>query len=180
MEIVSFDNSEPGIGSGKLDEAAFERLYRMYWQRLYDFALCKVHDRDVAEEIIQDLFVTIWDKRDHFVVSNLKSYLFVSVRNRVIDYYKQRLFSDLESARDNAAPDYPLFLDELEARLHGAIDELPTKTREIFVLSKIEGKNAGEISKQLDLPLRTVEYHVTQAVRRLRTLLKNVATCLLL
>lgn len=162
-----------------LHKKDFEALYREYWQRLYDFALAKTHDENVAEEIVQDLFVTIWEKRKELRITNLQSYLFVSVRNRVITYYKQKIFADLDSASDTVAPDYPLFLDELEAALQGAMEQLPQKTRDIFLLSRFEGKSVHEISANLYIPERTVEYHITQALRQLKVLLRNSTAMLL-
>ncbi|MCF0041343.1 RNA polymerase sigma-70 factor [Dyadobacter fanqingshengii] len=157
----------------------FEALYREYWQRLYDFALCKTHDKDVAEEIVQDLFVNIWEKRKELHVFNVQSYLFVSVRNKVINYYKQKVFADLDTANDTVAPDYPLFLEELEAALQGAMGQLPQKTHDIFLLNRFEGKSAREIAAKLHIPERTVEYHITQALRQLKVLLRNSTTLLL-
>ncbi len=164
--------------SESLDEDAFEGIYRAYWLRLYDFALAKVRDADVAEEIVQDLFVNLWEKREQLNIGNLSGYLFVAVRNRVIDHYKQRLFFDLDTVGEAMAPDYPLFLDELEGQFQFAVDRLPEKTREIFMLNRLGGKSASEISMELGLPKRTVEYHITQALRQLRVLLRGVTTLL--
>ncbi|MDQ6479448.1 RNA polymerase sigma-70 factor [Dyadobacter sp. LHD-138] len=167
-------NSLPAIANKK----DFEELYREYWQRLYDFALAKTHNKDVAEEIVQDLFVTIWEKRNELKITSIQSYLFVSVRNRVITYFKQKIFADLDTASDSVAPDYPLFLDELEATLQAALGQLPQKTRDIFLLNRFEGKSAHEISEKLRIPERTVEYHITQALRQLKSLLRNTTTIL--
>ena len=155
------------------DKAAFELIYRQYWQRLYDFAYLKTHDGNTAEEIVQDLFVTLWEKRETLQISNFQSYLFTSVRNRVIDYYKQKTFDELDTVDVAVAADYPLFLEELEAALHQAVAQLPDKTQEIFRLNRFEGKTARQISEHLNLPERTVEYHITQALRRLKVLLKD-------
>jgi RNA polymerase sigma-70 factor (ECF subfamily) len=162
-----------------LNKSDFEALYRDYWRRLYDFALLKTHDKDVAEEIVQDLFVTIWEKRKELLVTNVQSYLFVSVRNKVITYYKQKIFADLDTATDAVAPDYPLFLNDLEAALQGAMGQLPQKTHDIFLLNRFEGQSVREISAKLHIPERTVEYHITQALRQLKVLLRNCTTILL-
>lgn len=155
------------------DSLAFESLYGKYWKRLYDFAHIKTHNADVAEEIVQDLFVTVWEKRASLKINNLQSYLFTAVRNRVIDYYKEKIFSELEGIEKPSAPDYPLFLDELEAAMQSAVAQLPEKTKQIFVLNRFENKTARQISTLLHLPERTVEYHITQALRSLKVLLKE-------
>jgi len=155
------------------DSGAFELLYSKYWKSLYDFARAKTRDSNVAEEIIQDLFVTLWEKRESLLVINLQSYLFTAVRNRVIDYYKEKVFFELENLESISAPEYPIFLDELEAAMQVAVSKLPEKTREIFLLNRFEYKTAGQISLQLHIPERTVEYHITQALRALRIMLKE-------
>ncbi len=178
MHSDSFNSAGLALTPGNVDEEAFEAIYREYWLRLYDFALAKVHDTDVAEEIVQDLFVNLWEKRKDLRVTNLSGYLFVAVRNRIIDHYKQRLFSDLETVDNITAPDYPLFLDELENELKQAVGRLPDKTREIFMLNRLEGKSVSEIAVKLNLPKRTVEYHITQGLRQLKTFLRSVSTLL--
>lgn len=155
------------------DSLAFESLYSKYWKRLYDFARIKTHDADVAEEIVQDLFVTVWEKRESLQITNLQSYLFAAVRNRVIDYYKEKIFSELDSIEQPSAPDYPMFLDELEAAMQNAVARLPEKTKKIFVLNRFENKTARQISTLLHLPERTVEYHITLALRSLKELLRE-------
>lgn len=151
----------------------------MYWQRLYDFAYVKTHDSNVSEEIVQELFVALWEKRETIQVLNFRSYLFTSVRNWVIDYYRQKVFDELESIEDTVASDYPLFLEELEKTLHDAVSQLPTKTQEIFRLNRFEGQTTRQISEQLQLSERTIEYHITKALRTLKMLLKDFLVALM-
>jgi DNA-directed RNA polymerase specialized sigma24 family protein len=147
--------------NSNLDETTFEIIYKTYWVRLYQFAVSKTHDQDVAEEIVQDLFVNLWERKEELKVSNIPSYLFSSVRYKVIDFYKQRLFSDLAEVRETIAPDYPIFLEELQNQL------------QIFTLNRIEGFSTDEIARDLSLPKRTVEYHITQALKHLRFIVKS-------
>lgn len=159
--------------NSNLDETTFEIIYKTYWVRLYQFAVSKTHDQDVAEEIVQDLFVNLWERKEELKVSNIPSYLFSSVRYKVIDFYKQRLFSDLAEVRETIAPDYPIFLEELQNQLQEGIEQLPPKTRQIFTLNRIEGFSTDEIARDLSLPKRTVEYHITQALKHLRFIVKS-------
>lgn len=151
----------------------------MYWQRLFDFAYVKTHDSNVSEEIVQELFVTLWEKRETLQISNFQSYLFASVRNRVIDFYRQKVFDGLESIENTVASDYPLFLEELEKALSDAVSQLPTKTQEIFRLNRLEGQTTRQISEKLQLSERTIEYHITKALRTLKTLLKDFFSVIL-
>jgi RNA polymerase sigma-70 factor (family 1) len=163
-----------------VDKQEFEAVYRNYWRLLYDYAFVKTHDQHVAEEIVQDLFASMWEKRDNLHISNLRSYLFTAVRNRVIDHYKQKIFLDLEAAEKSDESSYPFFLDELETALQKGITGLPDKTREIFLLNRFEGKTAQQISACLHMPVRTVEYHITQALRSLKLQLRDFTTLFLL
>ncbi|WP_138476542.1 RNA polymerase sigma factor [Dyadobacter bucti] len=179
MKPLFQDDSELLTRLKSHDNVAFELIYRRYWQHLFDFAFLKTHDADVSEEIIQDLFVTVWEKRESLQVKNLRAYLFTAVRNRVIDHYKEKIFSELDTIEPPEAPEYSFFLEELEATMQNSIASLPDKTQRIFLLNRFEGKTVRQISADLNLPERTVEYHISQAVRVLKVLLKEfIALCL--
>lgn len=156
----------------KVDESNFEAIYRENWRNLYDFIRMKIRDKDAAEEILQETFVNLWEKRDHLRIFNIRSYLYISVKNRIIDYFKQKLFADLSEVSDSPSPDYPYFLGELEELIKNAINDLPPKTREIFKLNRVEGRSVREISSLLNIPERTIEYHISQATKSLKTLFK--------
>ena len=161
---------------------AFAQIFQKYWQELYDFAFVKTQDADVSEEIVQELFVQLWEKRETLNIVNLRSYLFVSVKNRVIDHFRRTTHARLDSVADLAsATPYPLFLEELEAAISDALAQLPEKTQQIFRLKKFEDKTTREIAEQLAMPERTVEYHYTQATRTLKTLLNGfLSLCLVI
>jgi len=164
---------------GSDDPQAFEAIYKRYWKRLYDFAYTKTHDADTAAEVVQELFVALWERRRSLQISHLQSYLFTSVRNRVIDHFKDKAFTPLDSVDPLSEPDYPLFHDELEQAMQQAVEQLPEKTRKIFVLSRFEGNTVKQIASLLAMPERTVEYHITQAMRTLKTLLKDFIVLML-
>ncbi|REA64352.1 RNA polymerase sigma-70 factor [Dyadobacter luteus] len=179
MKISSQDDTELLDRVVNDDRSAFEVIYRKYWKHLYDFAFLKTNDADVAEDVVQDLFVTIWEKRKSLHIKNLRAYLFSATRNRVIDHYKEKIFSEIDNIEPVAEPEYALFLEELETITQNSIARLPEKTKRIFLLSRFEGKTVREISSDLDLPERTVEYHITQALRTLKVLLKEFITIIL-
>lgn len=128
----------------------------------------------MAEEIVQELFVNLLEKRQEHTIRNLRSYLFISVKNRVIDHYRRTTFARLDSITDLASTTtYPLFLEELEVAIEEAIAQLPEKGRLVFNLKRSENKTTREIAEQLDMPERTVEHHYTQATRTLKSLLSG-------
>ncbi len=126
------------------------------------------------------LFVKLWEKRLTLRIANLRRYLFASVKNRVIDYYRRDSLTPLDAIPDLASPaEYPMFLEELEAAIEEALMQMPEKTQQIFRLKKFEDCTTREVSEQLDMPERTVEYHYTQATRTLKTLLSGFLSLLL-
>jgi RNA polymerase sigma-70 factor (family 1) len=173
MQLPLPDDSQLIDRLGNNDVSAFEAIYGRYWKPLFDFAWAKTHDTDTAEEIVQDLFVTLWEKRNLLQIRSLRAYLFAAVRNRIIDHFKNNIFTELDATDSAGEPDYPLFLDELEAAMQNAVGQLPEKTRRVFVLSRFEGNTIRQIALQLKMPERTVEYHITQALRSLKMLLKE-------
>lgn len=161
------------------DRQAYAQIFKKYWSKLYDFALIKTNEATTAEEIVQELFVTLWEKRESLRITNLRSYLFTAVRNRVIDHYRYTVHLPLDSIPEIAATDYPVFIGEMEAAIQQAIDQLPPKTRQIYILKRMEDKTTREISEQLGTPERTVEHHYSQAIRTLKALLAHLLSLLL-
>ncbi len=133
----------------------------------------------MAEEIVQELFIHFWEKRRELRIGSLRSYLFVSVKNRIIDHYRQTTHARLDSVAELASTDYPMFLEELEAAIQNAVAQLPEKTQQIFRLRKFEDQTTREISERLAIPERTVEYHYTKARRTLKVLLAGFFSLLL-
>lgn len=156
------------------DAAAFEALYRRYWKKLVAIALNKTQDEDLAKEIIQELFVELWERRASLSISNVSAYLNTAVRFKVISAYKNQLQSQIEFLEiPDDSTSNKLDHDDFEKSLHRVVDLLPEKTKKIFELSRFDQKTVKEISADLQMPERTVEYHITQALRFLRLHLQD-------
>jgi len=162
------------------DTKAFRQLYERYQEDMYRLALRKIQSEEIAEEIVQEVFVGLWEKRHRLVISDIRSYLFRSVKNGVLDHIRAQIVRqnyaneyafEIEPSYNNT--DDILALYELTAAIHSGMDSLSEKTREIFRFNRLEALSAEEISKILDLPKRTVEYHITLALRVMRTSLKD-------
>mgnify|MGYP001001298377 CR=1 FL=1 len=164
------------------DEYAFRTLYDRYWIQLYEFTVSKVEFQETAEEIVQDIFIDLWKRRENLLIERLDSYLYRAVKYRVIDVIRAGMVRKYheESAGTIRYSD-SLRLDEDEEfaykELYEAILEgltvLPEKTSEIFRLNRLEQLSASEISERLQIPVRTVEYHITQALRAMKAYLKD-------
>lgn len=163
------------------DQTAFELIFRFYYPGLVVFARQLVFDHEEAEEIVQDFFVQLWDNRHNIQPgTTLKNYFFVSVKNRAFNYLKrvqikERTLNELKILTENDilySPD--LFVEsELQQRIKRAVEKLPKRSREIFVLNRLQGFSNDEIAKQLNLSKRTVETQISNALKILRVELKE-------
>lgn len=163
------------------DHKAFETLFDRYWYRMFKYALSVLRSREEAEEIVQDLFASLWQKRHELSILNLSHYLFVAVRRKIIDrarskftqakyweYYKTHI-PEYDSSTEDAVA-----YNELTHELETAIGNLPEKSQQIFRLSRFEGRSVAEISRLLKLSERAIEYHITQSLKHLRMHLRNI------
>ena len=163
------------------DEAAFEALFRALAPGLCALVTRYVKSRQIAEELVQDLFFDLWNRRARLVVDQaITSYLFVAARNRALNYVKRErrvvpwnasATKDLDET-DPAAPGEAELLDALE--LQDAIEHLPARCRLIFTLHRHQEMTYGEIAKSLGLSIKTVETQMGRALHALRDRLRHV------
>ena len=170
------------------DQTAFELLFRFYYPGLVTFAFQIVQDPDEAEEIVQEFFIKLWAGRQKIKKSEtLKSYFFTSVKNRALNYLKKEKISEkvreeIQIMIENDSLYQPdLFVEsELQARIKTAFEKLPPRTSEVFTLSRFKGFSNDEIARQLNISKRTVETHISSALKILREELKDYMFMLLL
>lgn len=155
--------------------AAFRELFDRYFLPLSMFADRFLSDTDLATDIVQGLFVTIYEQRASIDVSSARSFLYQSVRNRCLNEIKSRkvrskyadaVATDAQGVSNGL--EETIALSELEARLMAAIEQLPTQCRKIFEMSRFEGIANGDIAEQLALSKRTVETQISKALAILR------------
>jgi RNA polymerase sigma-70 factor len=165
-------------------QEAFFIFYRKYLPVVDDFAYSLVKDREVSKEISQNVFVKVWDRRKKLEnVESLRSYLFKMTRNAVYDYfhtYRSRTVSldDMAEAVDLSdlmveedRSDSDLDFKNMFMKMLIEMDRLPEKSRKIFVMSKMLGMKNKEIAESLSCSVKTIEYHISNALSFLR---KNI------
>jgi RNA polymerase sigma-70 factor (family 1) len=169
--------------------AEFEEIYLSFYPRLKRFAQEYVISEADAENIVQDVFLDLWERRA-FVSSsiNLTSYLFTNIKNKCIDFLRHRMV--MQNAANKMQEEYELALQiklqslqafdehifsnaDMEAVIADAIQSLPEKCRQIFVMNKIEGKKQKTIAEELNLSIHTVESQMAIAYRKLKEILKD-------
>lgn len=162
------------------DGAALEEIYFRYSETVFVAALKKVRSRQIAEELVQNLFIRLWIKREELNIEHLPAYLQTAIRYQVIDYIRSRMVHEryYQSAKeqpqthDNSS-ESRLLLHELALAIENTIKKLPQKTQEIFRLSRYEKRSIKEIAQYMDLSEKAVEYHMTQSLKFMRLHLKD-------
>jgi len=165
------------------DIKVFEELYIAHYESLCYYAQRFVLDLETSREIVQDVFVRIWEKRATLLgEESLKSYLYKSVRNKCLDYlkhlnieyeYEKKRISEMQEPGSDSSnmEDQPLdglITEELRNAIQRAIENLPEKCREIFELSRYEGLKYREISEELKISVKTVETQMYRAIKSLK------------
>lgn len=159
------------------DLAAFEALVRIWAKPLIGFAGSLLRAPDEAEEVVQDLFVWIWEHRFEWEVrGQLGPYLFRAVRNRVVNRLRHQKVEERFHARLTLAPtpdrssptDHLLVTNELSAAIDAAIAGLSDRCREVFLLNRQQGFSYAQIAETLQISVKTVEIHMGRALAALR------------
>jgi RNA polymerase sigma-70 factor (family 1) len=172
------------VRSGSHD--ALTEIFKRHWKPLYLAAVQKLKSHELAEEVVQDLFANLWEKREHLFNTgdvHLSAYLHRAIKNRVLNQLRKLVYDKkywehcqkfLPTSESNV--EEMAEFNDLQEKLHGAIDQLSDKTREIFVLNKLKGVPVTKISQQLNLSEKAVGYHLTKSVKELMVQLRDFTT----
>ena len=170
-------------------EAEFGELYKRYKARFESFAVGYVQDRLIAEDVVADAFIYYWENRSRLDADcNAAAYILTTIRHKCLNYL-QRLRTreeiveylkdcdtwelNLRIATLEACNPEKLFSDELQSLVDKALETLPEQTRDIFVRSRYNNQSHKEIAVALGISTKTVEFHITKALKVLRVALKD-------
>ena len=160
----------------KGDHVAFKRIFELYSSQLFQFSLSYLKSKEAAEDIVQEVFVKIWNNRENIKTDkSFQSYLFTIALNSVRKYFnklsrlhelKHEILIDFSKQKTDFddVRDYQSLLDKLDELIH----EMPEKRRAVFIKKKIEGKSLKDISEELNITTKTVEYHIAEAMKFLK------------
>ena len=169
------------------DSNAFESLFYFYSQRLIYFSRSFVSDKQIAEDIIQDLFVKIWQNRKNLDTSkSIKSYLYSAVKNESLKFLRDTKFEIKDDEKiltmhgNFNEPDKELECKELNEKIYSAINSLPEKCREIFIMNRFDHLKYREIAELLDISIKTVETQMGRALKKLKEILGSLLSVILL
>jgi RNA polymerase sigma-70 factor, ECF subfamily len=164
------------IRQGDLNQ--FETLFRSSYATLVKYARTLLKDHDTAEEIVQDLFFSLWQNKEKIKIeSSLNGYLFRSVHNRCLHYIEhlkvvERHENEMSEQGSYAeSPADILQYKELQARIARTLEKLPERCGQIFCMSRYEGLKYSEIAEKLSVSIKTVEANMGRALREFRKVL---------
>ena len=163
------------IKAGKMK--SFELLYEQYYVALCNFAYLFLKNEDHAREVVSDVFVNVWIKRDQIVIQkSIKSYLYKSTRNAVVSFIRKNKeirvsLDDVVEKGEPGTPETLLIKKEFDFLFKLLLDELPPKAGLVLRLKKIDGLRYKEISEVLNISEKTVENHISKAIKKLKALL---------
>lgn len=164
----------------KGDNGAYEMVFRQYYRPLAAYAFRFLGDLSNSENIVQDVFLRLWQKRKEIMIaSSLQNYLFRSVKNHCINYIEHEKvktgYQAMVIGNETGRNEYSEFFLEfgLKEKIDAAIAALPEKRREIFLLAREEGLKYREIAERLNISVKTVEAQMTLSLKQLRGSLKQ-------
>jgi len=162
------------VASG--DKQAYHQLFDRYWDHVYGTGLHLTKSPEMAKDFAQDVFLKLWDTRSKLpAVKNLSTYLYVVTKNLFHDYLRMNAFRESNKeflihyfAYKNPSPHEQLEQKEISAALHEAINNLPPKLHQVFILSRFQGLSHEEIGRKLNISSISSKTYITRALLALR------------
>jgi RNA polymerase sigma-70 factor (family 1) len=168
------------LHSIKLDDrTSFEQLYKQYWPKLYIYAFNVLRERDLCEDIVQEVFMDLWAKRHEVQISNLHAYLYQSVKYQIFNHfreskYKNQLLMKFDQINTQYELDELYEQKEFKAKIKEVIYQLPEQRRVIFEMSRYEGLSNKEISEHLSISVQTVKNQISESLKFIRKSLNSL------
>jgi RNA polymerase sigma-70 factor (family 1) len=159
-----------------LSEENFSEIYQLFWKKLYCVGYNLLRDKALTQELVQDVFVKLWLNRNEIrQVENAEAYLQRALRNKIYDHFdraasrkKHHKLAVENFAEETYAVDDLVIFNEGMRLIGEELKKMPSKTETVFRLSKFHRYTNDEIAAKTDLSSKAVEYHITQAIKRLR------------
>lgn len=149
----------------------FEQLYHHYWEKLYAFCFRMTRDQHISQNMVQDVFSDLWERRNQVNILAIDNYLFRAAKNQILKEYRKKKFDTtvIEEQFGNYIITHTESLDaEMLDKLYALLDNLTEKKREILILNKIEEMSIDQIAIKLNLSKQTVKNQLTAALKQLR------------
>lgn len=180
-KIIQYDNESELISALKKGEhEAYSYLFSRYYKDLVLYGGTIIQDQEICEDIVQNLFLHIWENREIIKIESLKSYLLKSVKNSCLDEIKHNKIINehtdfiirQNSLESNSTEEYILF-SEVNTKLLEAIEKLPEDEKITFKMSRIKEIKYQQIADELNVSVRTVEVRISKSIKHLKEMLKD-------
>ena len=169
----------------ELHNSSFEALFSRYARGMVVYAREFLSGMEEAEDLVHDVFVSLWEKMDRLSADTAGAYLFRATKNKCLDHLahlkiRSRYQEDMLRNQDSpSAVGMDYYVEsELRSYIESALNSLPPQRRKVFTMNRIEGKTPNEIAAELDLSPRTVEKHIELASKSVRAYLSQYLSCL--
>lgn len=185
MSAININTGESSHSAIKrMSEEHFEELFCNFYPKLLAYAISILNDKQAAEDIVQEVFLYMWEKRENLQVdTGFYSYIFQSTYTKCVDYIRKdsrldkreqqsilKFAEEYQSYIENDAhPIKELFSKDFNEKLSELLEQLPEARRQVFKLAYLDGLKAREIAVKLEMPQRTVESHIYLTLKFLRT-----------
>lgn len=161
------------------DKKAFDQIYERYWKRLYYYAFKIFEDKVICEDVIQEVFIKLWEKATERKIENLEGYLFRAVKFQISNAIRnQKDFKPFENfltqLPTDLSADSILELNETSELISLSVENLPDKCREVYRLSREEQLSNSQIADQMNISVRTVEAHIYKALKSIKNNLGEI------
>jgi RNA polymerase sigma-70 factor (ECF subfamily) len=156
----------------------FEETYTQYWKKLTAFSYTMTQDSDLAQNIVQDVFIDLWERKEELNINAIENYLFRAVKNQVFKHYQNNRFDKtvLEDKFEDYVIDHFTTIDpEIMDLLYSLLDKLPEKRKEVLLMYKMQDMTIDQIAEELEISKQTVKNQISSGLKQLREGLKDLA-----
>lgn len=156
----------------------FEKTYTDYWQKLNAFSYTMTQDKDLAQNIVQDVFIDLWERKDDLNINAIEPYLFRAVKNQIFKYYQNNRFDKTimeDKFEDYIIDNFQSIDSEVMDLLYSLLDKLPEKRKEVLLMYKFQDMSIDQIADELGISKQTVKNQISSALKQLREGLKDLA-----
>lgn len=165
------------------DPAAFRQLYASFYRRLFQFALAIVKTKELSEEVVEDVFIRVWQQRDRITeIQNIRVYLYTATKNTALNYLSRMARESITEPFDHihvelndsaVDPEQLLITSEMYRKMQQAVEALPPRCKMIFKLVREDGLRYREIAEVLNISVNTIDVQMSIAVKRLAAALET-------
>jgi RNA polymerase sigma-70 factor (family 1) len=186
MSIKNFSDEQLINSLKNGEEVALTEIYRRYWKKMTAIAYNHLNDKCDADEIVQEVFIKLWDRKDKLEIQSLPDYLATAIKYSVFSAFHKKKRQDEVMANAMKVLPKTDFADEriyarfVQDYIDGLVEKLPEKCRLVFKYSREEGKKNTEIAHEMNIAEKTVEAHLTKAIKSLRVSLRTIGLLLIL